>query len=294
MVLDIERLVDSVPEGAEALMQKVAETACLKEGVERVMAYVRIVDDEQIHVLNRETRGVDRPTDVLSYPSVNYKSGTARDNAARIRREYDPETGRSFIGDIVISIDRARAQAREYGHSLSRELGYLTAHAMLHLFGYDHMTDEDKPVMRAMEEKIMNEVGLQREDHMISDEQLVEMATEAMEKAYAPYSNYRVGACLLSEDGRTFTGCNIENASYGATICAERAAVCKAVSEGARRFTAIAVVGSGSYAWPCGVCRQVLNEFSDHMRVIAGHAGHGYEAMALSDLLPKGFGPESL
>ena len=160
MVLDIERLVDSVPEGAEALMQKVAETACLKEGVERVMAYVRIVDDEQIHVLNRETRGVDRPTDVLSYPSVNYKNGTARDNAVRIRREYDPETGRSFIGDIVISIDRARAQAREYGHSLSRELGYLTAHAMLHLFGYDHMTDEDKPVMRAMEEKIMERCSM--------------------------------------------------------------------------------------------------------------------------------------
>lgn len=294
MVLDIERLVDSAPEGAEALMQQVAETACRAEGVDRVQAYVRIVDDEQIHRLNRETRGVDRPTDVLSYPSVNYKSGTARDNAARIRREYDPETGRSFIGDIVISIDRARAQAREYGHSLSRELGYLTAHAMLHLFGYDHMTDEDKPVMRAMEEKIMSEVGLQREEHMISDEQLVAMAAEAMEKAYAPYSNYKVGACLLSEDGRTFTGCNIENASFGATICAERAAVCKAVSEGARRFTAIAVVGSASYAWPCGICRQVLNEFSDHLRVIAGHAGHGYEAMELKELLPKGFGPESL
>ena len=294
MTLEIERLTDAAPEGAETLMQRVAEAACAEEGVERVRAFVRIVDDEEIHALNRETRGVDRPTDVLSYPSVNYKTGTAKDNAARIRREYDPETGRSFIGDIVISIDRARAQAREYGHSLTRELGYLTAHAMLHLFGYDHMTDEDKPVMRDMEEKIMAQVGLQREEHMISDEQLIQMATEAMERAYAPYSNYKVGACLLSEDGRTFTGCNIENASFGATICAERAAVCKAVSEGARRFTAIAVVGSGSPAWPCGICRQVLNEFSDHLRVIAGQAGHGYEVMELEELLPKSFGPESL
>lgn len=294
MVLDIEYLVDRAPKEAEALMQQVAQAACEAEGVEKISVYVRIVGDEEIHQLNRETRGVDRPTDVLSYPTVNYREGTAKDNLRRIRREYDPETGSAFLGDIVISIDRARAQAREYGHSLTRELGYLTAHAMLHLFGYDHMTDEDKPVMRAMEEKIMGMIGLERDKHMISDDKLFEMAVEAMEKAYAPYSNYKVGACLLSEDGRTFTGCNIENASFGATICAERAAVCKAVSEGARRFTAIAVVGSGSPAWPCGICRQVLNEFSDHLRVIAGQAGHRYEVMELEELLPKSFGPESL
>ena len=294
MVLDIERVSCDVPEGAEALMEKVAQATCAAEGIEKVSAYVRIVDDPAIHELNRETRGVDRPTDVLSYPTVNYKTGTAKDNVRRIRREMDPETGKAFIGDIVISIDRARAQAREYGHSLTRELGYLTAHAMLHLMGYDHMTDEDKPVMRAMEEKIMEKIGLQREDCMISDEQLVQMATEAMEKAYAPYSGYKVGACLLSEDGRTFTGCNVENASFGVTICAERTAVTKAVSEGARRFTAIAVVGSGSPAWPCGVCRQVLNEFSDHMRVIAGQAGKGYESALLAELLPHSFGPDDL
>ena len=293
-LLEIERLTESVPEGAEELMQYVAAAACETEGVAKAGAYVQIVDDEAIHTLNRETRGVDRPTDVLSYPTVNYKKGTAKDNLARIRREYDPESGRANLGDIVISIDRAREQAREYGHSLSRELGYLTAHAMLHLMGYDHMTDEDKPIMRAMEEKIMEKVGLEREKCMISDERLIEMATEAMEKAYAPYSNYKVGACLLTEDGRTFTGCNIENASYGGTICAERTAVCKAVSEGARRFVAIAVVGSGSVAWPCGICRQVLNEFSDHMRVIAGHAGHGFEATTLEALLPHSFGPQDL
>ena len=294
MVLEIERLTEEIPAGAEELMQQVAEAACAEEGVAKVFACVRIVDDAFIHALNRETRGVDRPTDVLSYPSVNYKNGTAKDNAARIRREYDPEMGKSFIGDIVISTDRARAQAMEYGHSLQRELGYLTAHAMLHLFGYDHMTEEDKPVMRAMEEKIMARIGLEREKHMVSDEELVKRATEAMEMAYAPYSKYRVGACLLTEDGRLFTGCNIENAAYGSTICAERCAVCKAVSEGARRFVAIAVVGSASYAWPCGSCRQVLNEFSPDMRVIAGHAGHGFEAVQLKELLPHGFGPESL
>lgn len=294
MVLEIEKLTQQIPEGAEELMQQVAQLACQTEGIEKVAAYVQIVDDEAIHALNRETRGVDRPTDVLSYPTVNYKKGTAKDNPERVRREYDPELGASFIGDIVISIDRARAQAKEYGHSLSRELGYLTAHAMLHLMGYDHMTDEDKPIMRAMEEKIMAQAGLQREDCMVSDEELLEMAVQAMNRAYAPYSNYKVGACLLSEDGRTFTGCNIENASYGGTICAERCAVCKAISEGATHFVAIAVVGSGSVAWPCGICRQVLNEFSDGMRVIASHAGNGYEVMMLDELLPKNFGPKDL
>ena len=294
MVLEIERMIGDIPEGAERLMQQVAETACETEGVEKVFACVRLADDEFIHALNRDTRGVDRPTDVLSYPSVNYKSGTAKDNAARIRREYDPEMGKAFIGDIVISIDRARAQAIEYGHSLQRELGYLTAHAMLHLFGYDHMTEEDKPIMRAMEERIMAQIGLEREKHMVSDEELVRRATEAMEAAYAPYSKYRVGACLLIEDGRMFTGCNIENAAYGATMCAERTAVFKAVSEGARRFAAIAIVGSGSYAWPCGTCRQVLNEFAPDMRVIVGYAGHGFEATELKALLPHGFGPENL
>jgi homotetrameric cytidine deaminase/rRNA maturation RNase YbeY len=294
MVLDIEKLTDQVPERAEELMQQVAQLACETEGIAAAAAYVQIVNDEAIHVLNRETRGVDRPTDVLSYPTINYKNGTAKDNPAKLRREYDPDLGAAFIGDIVISIDRARAQAKEYGHSLSRELGYLTAHAMLHLMGYDHMTDEDKPLMRAMEEKIMAKAGLQREDCMVSDERLLEMAVEAMHKAYAPYSNYKVGACLLSEDGRTFTGCNIENASYGGTICAERCAVCKAVSEGATRFTAIAVVGSGSVAWPCGICRQVLNEFSDGMRVLAAHAGHKHEEMLLEELLPHSFGSKDL
>ena len=128
----------------------------------------------------------------------------------------------------------------------------------------------------------------------MTHEEYIVQALDALQYSYSPYSHFRVGACLVCEDGKTYKGANFENASYGATICAERAAVCKAVSEGATRFTAIAVVGSGSYAWPCGICRQVLNEFSDHMRVIAGHAGHGYEAMELEQLLPKSFGPESL
>ena len=162
--LDIRIEAPGLPEGAEELMQRVARSAARIEGVERVAAGVRVVDDRAIHVLNRQARGVDRPTDVLSFPAVNYRRGTARDNEKLIAREYDPDTGLRYLGDIVISADRAREQAREYGHSLDREVGFLTAHAMLHLFGYDHMEDGERAVMRGMEEKIMADVSLSRED----------------------------------------------------------------------------------------------------------------------------------
>ena len=93
---------------------------------------------------------------------------------------------------------------------------------------------------------------------------LLEKAKEAIQFAYSPYSKFKVGAAILTEDGRIFTGCNIENSSYGATICAERTAAVKAVSEGAVSFKAIAVVcSSGEYAYPCGICRQVIAEFMD-------------------------------
>lgn len=129
----------------------------------------------------------------------------------------------------------------------------------------------------------------------MTDRQLFERACHALQNAYVPYSKFRVGACLLSADGRAFEGCNIENASYGATICAERAAVSVAVSQGARRFTRIAVVGQSQLAWPCGVCRQVLHEFSEDMQVICGSADSGeFTVVPLSELLPHAFGPDDL
>jgi len=129
----------------------------------------------------------------------------------------------------------------------------------------------------------------------MNDKKLLDLAREAMHGAYVPYSNYPVGACLLAEDGRVFTGCNVENASYGATICAERTAAVKAVSEGARRFTAIAIAARGSAPYPCGVCRQVLNEFAvPEMRVLVTWDDQHVEKTTLGALLPNSFGPESL
>ena len=104
-----------------------------------------------------------------------------------------------------------------------------------------------------------------------------------------------MGACILTEDGRTFKGCNFENASYGATICAERCAASCAIAAGARRFAAIAVVGSTAVAWPCGICRQVLREFPDlSLPVIVGQYGKGFTVKTLGELLPEALSPEDL
>ena len=124
----------------------------------------------------------------------------------------------------------------------------------------------------------------------MTDEKLVALAKEAMEYAYSPYSNFKVGAALLAKDGRVFTGCNVENASYGATNCAERTAIFKAVSEGCREFDAIAIVASsGDYASPCGICRQVLAEFMPDGKVILDSNEKGMVTYLVRELLPCSF-----
>jgi cytidine deaminase len=122
---------------------------------------------------------------------------------------------------------------------------------------------------------------------------LVQQAIKARENAYAPYSNYKVGAALLTTGGKVFRGCNVENASYGPSMCAERVAVFKAVSAGYKEFQAIAVatVNGGT---PCGVCRQVLREFASNLIVVVSDVESNCQVLTLSDLLPHSFGPEHL
>lgn len=129
----------------------------------------------------------------------------------------------------------------------------------------------------------------------MTDKELVNIAKEAMEHAYAPYSHFKVGAALLAKDGTVFKGCNIENASYGATNCAERTAIFKAVSEGYREFEAIAIVASsGDYASPCGICRQVLFEFLPEGKVILDRDEKGMVTFTVRELLPMGFRGEDI
>ena len=130
---------------------------------------------------------------------------------------------------------------------------------------------------------------------------LIQQAFEAREKAYTPYSHFRVGAALLAKSGKVYTGCNIENAGYTPTNCAERTALFKAVSEGERKFDAIAIVGSMEgkvnqlVTGPCGVCRQALYEFGgDDLIVIMAKSVDDYIERTLGELLPFGFGPANL
>ena len=126
----------------------------------------------------------------------------------------------------------------------------------------------------------------------MTDRELVQKAVEMQKFAYCPYSKFPVGAALLCADGSVFTGCNVESASYGSTICAERTALLKAVSEGHREdWSAIAVAGKGmEFCWPCGSCRQMLYEFAPDLRVLAVRGDGEFEEAKLSDLLPRGFG----
>ncbi|MBS6195860.1 MAG: cytidine deaminase [Clostridiales bacterium] len=136
----------------------------------------------------------------------------------------------------------------------------------------------------------------------MDEQRLIALAYQARKSAYAPYSNFQVGAALLTEDGKIYLGCNIENASYTPTNCAERTAFFKAVSDGVRDFTAIAIVGGAEGSMPlkpcapCGVCRQVMREFCDpkKFRILMPDGEGGILNMTLEELLPLGFGPENL
>ena len=128
----------------------------------------------------------------------------------------------------------------------------------------------------------------------ISDQDLIAAAIEGSKNAYNPYSNYRVGAALLSADGEVYAGCNIESVSFTPTVCAERTALFKAVSEGHRKFEAVAVVTRDGGS-PCGVCRQMMFEFSPGMKVLlADLDGNLHLTTTLAELLPHGFGPANL
>lgn len=132
---------------------------------------------------------------------------------------------------------------------------------------------------------------------------LIESALNAQQYSYSPYSNFCVGAAILSTDGRIFTGCNIENAAFSPTICAERTAIAKAISENAHTFTMIAVVGKKlnsssneiGFVTPCGVCRQVLAEFcTNDLKIILARTPNDYKVVTLGELLPQAFSPGNL
>ncbi len=149
--------VPGVNSGLRALIRRAIRTALAAEGVDFPCEVdVRVTGNAQIHQVNLEARGVDRPTDVLSFPAFPLSPG-------ELPAEEDPATGLTPLGDMMISLEQVRAQAREYGHPVRRELAYLTVHSVLHLLGYDHLDEGPmKAQMRQREEAIMEELGLER------------------------------------------------------------------------------------------------------------------------------------
>ena len=151
--------VPGVGEGRRAFLRRVIRAALAAEGIDFPCEVdVRLTDDATIHQINLDTRGVDRPTDVLSFPAFDLVPGELPGP-----EDADPATGLVPLGDMVISLERTAAQAKEYGHSGRRELAYLTVHSILHLLGYDHLDEgPQKARMREREEAIMAELGLER------------------------------------------------------------------------------------------------------------------------------------
>jgi len=276
-------------------MQTAADLCLYMEGItEPCSVSVCLCDDDEIAHANSKYRNINHATDVLSFPTISYPIGlTAGSCAGLLRQEWEDDTGTCFLGDLMISVPHISIQAEEYGHSKLREAVYLLVHGICHLMGYDHIDINDKEKMRTMEEKILSAMSVTRDCSAASDDDtLLLLAREAMKRSYSPYSHYPVGAALRCTDGRIFQGCNIENASFGLTNCAERTALFKAVSEGAVSFDVLAIAAE-TRAWPCGACRQALNEFAPNLRVLITWDNH-VEEMNLSELLPGSFGPRSM
>ncbi|MGN6710918.1 rRNA maturation RNase YbeY [Anaerocolumna jejuensis] len=148
----------------EALIEKVVEEALDAEGCPyEIELNIILTDNKEIQAINKEYREVDAPTDVLSFPLVDYSSPSDFSHLEEAADDYfNPETGELLLGDIILSVEKVMGQAVEYGHSEERELGFLIAHSMLHLFGYDHMEEKERAVMEEKQKMILDSLGITR------------------------------------------------------------------------------------------------------------------------------------
>ena len=166
MTLFLENVTgEDLPFDMEDTARLVCEQALEQEGCPyEVQVNLLLVDNESIRQMNRECRDIDRATDVLSFPNVDFETEGVFDIDEDAEADYfDPDTGELILGDICISLDKVREQAEEYGHSLRREYAFLIAHSMLHLCGYDHMEPEEAARMEAKQEEILQTLGITRD-----------------------------------------------------------------------------------------------------------------------------------
>lgn len=281
MALEMTILDDlSIPDHWPVLMEELWLLFCAQENVPlEAIVDLTLCGEETIQEVNRDYRDIDAPTDVLSFPMFEPDEPIASMAGEDL-----------LLGDILISMPHILRQADSYGHSIEREALYLLAHGLLHLVGYDHLEQEDQALMRQQEEALMADLGIEREAQL-SRESLSALAQKAAENAYAPHSDFPVGAALLGINGKVYLGCNVENASYGLTSCAERNAVFAAIVDGCRDFEALAIAGGqDAPVMPCGACRQVLAEFAPTLEIHTTNLkGSEHSTTNLGELFPQAF-----
>ena len=190
----------------EAFLEKTVKAVLtMHGGVTDAQLGITLVDDPAIHELNLRFRGVDRPTDVLSFPMIEYggdyeEGDDPWEDDDSLFLDKDPLTGEVLLGDLVISMPTCAKQARQYGHSPERELAYLTVHGMLHLLGYDHETEGDKVLMRALEEKVLSSLNLPRAA-VVTEGAILDLKSACLEAADP------AGAAVLGSDGALYLVC---------------------------------------------------------------------------------------
>jgi probable rRNA maturation factor len=164
MTINFDYETEKRPDGDyEDIVRKVIEEAIDFEGCPyEAEVDVLLTDNDGIHEINKEYRGIDKPTDVLSFPMIEYAVPGEFDFLEEDDSAFNPETGELILGDIVLSVDKIQEQAYNYGHGQVRELAFLVAHSMLHLFGYDHMTQNEAEIMESKQNEILNNLNIRR------------------------------------------------------------------------------------------------------------------------------------
>ncbi len=252
----------------ERLLERVAFIVFEKMQISpRGTISVSFLDQEAMRTVKRQFFHEDIDTDVISFL-------------------YGEEEIDKVWGEILICLPVAFEQARERKKTFESEVLFLFIHGLLHLLGYRDDSEEERKRMDEEGQKLF--AAFEEEEVR---KKLIEKAERAKARAYAPYSRFRVGAALLASQGEIFIGCNVENASLGLTICAERVAVVKAVSSGVRTFEKIAIISDSgsSLPFPCGACRQLLFEFAPQLEVIVASSAEHFQVFSLPELLPHAF-----
>ncbi len=216
-----------------------------KEGSYEVSLSLQPLDKMQEY--NKQYRNIDKPTDVLTF--------------AYQEADFVSDEPIFDLGDIMLSVDIAKRQAKEYSHPLERELAFLFIHGLLHAFGYDHhRSEKEAEEMFALQNAILNSLPY---DFYTDQKKVKKLLLEAQSHSVSPYSNFKVGAVVMTKDGKYHQGFNIENSAFGVSICAERCALFHTYASGYTKDDIVSlslITSSTNVGTPCGSCRQVMSE----------------------------------